>query len=583
MNSLKHTFAILLLLGPLNTDSIAQFSPEVQKQIDSLNLVIKESKYDTSLCLAYIDLSELLYAFDIDTLKKLSEFAKSIAEKNLAKSYINNAEKKVFRVGLASALSNIAYVHDIKGDISIALDYYTQALKLYEALEHLEGMALSLNNIGYIYVNQGDSAKALEFYHKSLKIEEEIGSKELIASSLTNIGAIYSHQDDISLALEYYQRSYKMCKEIGYKEGMASALNNIGAIYRTESNEEKALEYFQEALIIKEKIQDKDGIAYSFTDIGNAYESMGNAGEALKYYNKALAIREETGNKLGIAIALNNIGRIKLDQGLIKEAKKLATKSFNISKELGLPAIIRNTSKLLHNVLKEEDNYKEALKMHELYISMRDSVYKQEVQNAIIKKEAQLEIENREAKIKLLDKENEIKKAQIKNQRNLFVGGTIGIFGLILFLWRLSITNARLKLAARTLEASNKTISMQKNQAERSLAKLHESIKNPEPAIITLNSSGLRLDTSKIYYLESQNRYVLITYHEEKIESIYERTSLKDFLLNLPAGFVQIHRSYCININHIKSRVSKYKLIMQDNQLLPISASFVDEFDKVIS
>ena len=152
-----------------------------------------------------------------------------------------------------------------------------------------------------------------------------------------------------------------------------------------------------------------------------------------------------------------------------------------------------------------------------------------------------------------------------------------------MFLWRLSIKNARLKLAARTLEASNKTISMQKNQAERSLAKLHDSIKNPEPTIITLNSSGLRIDTSKIFYVESQNRYVLLTYQEDKIESIYERTSLKDFLLNLPTGFVQIHRSYCININYIKSRVSKYKIIMQDNQLLPISASFVDEFDKVIA
>lgn len=579
----KRSIFTLFFIIAINIVSFGKFGPGVQKQIDSLTQIIEGNVYDTSLCHAYIDLSELLYAYDIDTLKRLSEFAKIIAEKNLTKSSLSKVERRVFKTALAAALSNIAYVYDIKGEISTALGYYKQALNLYETLKNQEGMASSLNNIGYIYANQDDSTKALEFYLRSLKIEEEIGSKERIASSLTNIGAIYGHQDDISLALEYYRRSYKMCKEIGYKEGMASALNNIGNIYKGESKDEKALEYFQEALILKVEMKDKDGMAYSFIDIGNVYESMGNFTEALNYYTQSLAIREDTGNKLGIAISLNNIGRITLAQGAIKEAKKLATKSFTISKELGLLAIIRNSSKLLHNVLKEEDNYKEALKMHELYISMRDSVYKQEVRNKIIKQEAQLEIENKEAKIELLDKENEIKKAQIKNQRNLFVGGTIGIFGLVLFLWRLSIKNARLKLAARTLEASNKTISMQKNQAERSLAKLHDSIKNPEPTIITLNSSGLRIDTSKIFYVESQNRYVLLTYQEDKIESIYERTSLKDFLLNLPTGFVQIHRSYCININYIKSRVSKYKIIMQDNQLLPISASFVDEFDKVIA
>jgi len=133
---------------------------------------------------------------------------------------------------------------------------------------------------------------------------------------------------------------------------------------------------------------------------------------------------------------------------------------------------------------------------------------------------------------------------------------------------------------------------MQKAQVETNSAKLRhrninlkeqiETLKSPETHIITLNSSGLRLEINKIYYIESQNRYVLITYHAEKVESIYERTTLKDFIQTLPTDFVQIHRSYCVNTTKIKSRVSKYKLIMKDNQLLPISKSQVDEFDKVI-
>ena len=305
-----------------------------------------------------------------------------------------------------------------------------------------------------------------------------------------------------------------------------------------------------------------------------------------------LKIEEEIGYQEGMASSLNNIGRIALEHGDLREAKTLATKSLELSNKLGFPANIRNASKLLSDVLIKENNYEEALKMHELYITMRDSVLNQEIRNAALKKEAQHQIKKREAKIKLLDKENEIKEAKIIYQRNMVIGGAIGILALLLLLWRLSAKNASLKLAARTQEASNKTISMQKAQAETNLAKPGyrnvdlkeqiETLKSPKTHIITLNSSGLILDINKIYYIESQNRYVLITYHAENVESIYERTSLKDFIQNLSPDFVQIHRSYCVNITKIKSRVGKYKLIMKDNQLLPISKSQVDEFDKAI-
>lgn len=562
----KHSILLFLFLGLLTFNTFAQparllsgkagpaggFTPDEQRQLNSLNQIISKNKHDTSVSSAYVGLSEMLYVSNIDTLKYLCEIAKDIAEKNLAKSSLKAAEKKAFRITLADALNNIGYVYDIKGDIPRALEYYNKSLMIQEETGYQEGMVSSLNNIGYIYMNKGDSSLALEYYHRSLKIEEAMGYQEGMASSLNNIGIIYSDEGDFSLALEYYYKSLK----------------------------------------IKEEIGDKKGVAYSLNNIGNIYNIQGDFSLALEYYHKSLKIKEEIGDKKGVAYSLNNIGRIALEQGDLREAKTLATKSLELSNELGFPAIIRNASKLLSDVLKKEDNYEEALKMHELYITMRDSVLNQEIRNAALKKKAQHQIEKKETKIKLLDKENEIKEAKIIYQRNIVIGVTIGILMLLLLLWRLSTKNASLKLASRTLEASNKTISMQKDQGETNLAKLKhrnvnlkeqiETLKSPETHIITLNSSGLRLDINKIYYIESQNRYVLITYHAEKVESIYERTSLKDFIQNLPPDFVQIHRSYCVNITKIKSRVGKYKLIMKDNQLLSISKSQVAEFDKVI-
>jgi tetratricopeptide (TPR) repeat protein len=450
-----------------------------------------------------------------------------------------------------------------------------------------------MNSMAYLHINQGDSAQALEYYHKSLKVEEEIGSKERMAASLKSIGAIYGNQNDISLALEYYHRSLDMYEEINYREGMASSLNNIGVIYSGEGDSTQALHFFRKSLAIKEELGDKEGMAYSLSSMGNLYETMGHTETALKYHRSSLAIRTEIDNKHGISISLNNIGRITLQNGDVATAKAMASQSLEIANELAHPPIIRNASKLLSEVLKAEDNYEEALKMHELYIIMRDSVLRQEIEKAVLQKAARHEIEAREAKITLQNKDNKILKGEVANQRLLVIGAAIGILSLILFLWRLSVKNASLKLASRTLEASNKTIGMQKDQAESHLIQLHnknetlesqlEKLKTPESNLITLNSSGLILDVNKIYYIESQNRYVLITYHDnDRTDSIYERTSLKDFTQLLPREFVQIHRSFVVNTTQIRSRASKYKLIMQDDELLPISESQVDTFDKAL-
>lgn len=596
----KYCTVLFIVILFMRTSSLPAFSiPDayglkVQGKIDSLNQTIQQNATDTAVANAYVALAEILYVSDLDTLEILSKMAMKIVNRNLASSSTSEVEIRSFQRVQAAAFNNIGYVHDIKGDIPLAIEYYNKALTVLENIGSQEGVAAAMNSIAYLYVNQGDSTRALEYYHKSLKIEEEIGSKEKMASSLKNIGAIYGNQNDITLALEYYLRALEMYEEINYQEGMASSLNNIGVIYSGEGDSAQALLYFRKSLAIKEELGDQEGVAYSLSSIGNLYENLGVINLALTYYQRALNIREDIGDKHGTSISLNNIGRLALESGDVESAKDLATQSLVLAKELSHPPIIRNASKLMSEVLKAENNYEEAFKMHELYIMMRDSVLKQEIEKAVLQKAAKHKIEAGEAKIELLNKENEIIKAQAANERLLIVGGAVGILALILFLWRLSVKNASLSLAARTLEASNKTIGMQKDQAVKrfnSLQDKHENLeeeiehlKDVESKSITLNSSGLILDVTQIYYIESQNRYVLITYNEnDKIDSIYERTSLKDFISLLPDEFVQIHRSYVVNTTQIRSRSSKYKLIMKDNQILPISESQVADFDQVMN
>ncbi len=70
----KTIFILLFFSAIVNSISAQNFSPEEIEEIDSLNVIINnKSNHDTLLASAYIDLSQILYVIDIDTLASLSK------------------------------------------------------------------------------------------------------------------------------------------------------------------------------------------------------------------------------------------------------------------------------------------------------------------------------------------------------------------------------------------------------------------------------------------------------------------------------------------------------------------------------
>ena len=108
-----------------------------------------------------------------------------------SKPRINQITNGLFYKNIyAISLNNFAYLAESQGDISTALDYNYQSLKIREEIGNKKGIGTSLNNIGIIYDNQGRITEALDYYHQSLKIQEEIDNKTGVANSLNNIGFI---------------------------------------------------------------------------------------------------------------------------------------------------------------------------------------------------------------------------------------------------------------------------------------------------------------------------------------------------------------------------------------------------------
>lgn len=381
-----------------NLKSFAQiFSSEEQKEIDSLNsIVVNKISHDTALAGAYLGLSEILAAVNMDTVQPLCEKTKKIVENALTKNPSEKVKLSLYK-SLAGAYNNIGFIYKNKGENTQALSNYINSIKLQKLIDDKQGLAISYNNIGVIYDNQGNIEQAIESYHKSLKIREELNDQKGIANTLVNIGFIYGHQGDIKKAVECYQKSLKIYQQINDKSGEARCLNNLGYIYDEQNNTELALAYYEKGLNIREELGDKNGIAFSLNNIGSLYSEQGNIEKAKEYFTKSLKLYQEIGYIQGITMGLHNTGGVYFAKGNIAKAKEATLQSLYLAKKSAFPENIRRAALLLSQIYEKENKGIQALEMYKLHIQMRDSINNESTQKASAQQQAKYEYEKQKA------------------------------------------------------------------------------------------------------------------------------------------------------------------------------------------
>jgi len=290
----------------------------------------------------------------------------------------------------------------------------------HEELEKAKSLKLkkweskAYNTIGASYQVKGNYLKAIDFYQQSLKIREKLGDIRGVSSSLANIGSIYINIAEFEKALYYQLKSLKIFQQIGNKAGMASALNNIGVIYKNLSDYPKALDYNQRSLVLFEEIGDKQGIASSYDNIGNIYSSMNDLTKALEFQLKSIAIDQEIGDKSGESTMLSVIAKTYLKQKKYAMALESATKGKKLAVEIEDISAEKECTSVLYEIYKEMGNKSLALENFELFVSLRDSIFKEDNQRAITSKALEYEFEKKAAADSVKhDEEKRVKDALI--------------------------------------------------------------------------------------------------------------------------------------------------------------------------
>lgn len=291
-----------------------------------------------------------------------------------------------------------------------------------------------LNNKGYLSNNLGDVTQALDYFHQSLKIQEAIGDKAGQSYSLNNIGYIYSSQKQFFKALEYYIKSYALQTELNDKHGQSQSLSNIGNVYDRTGSLKKALYYYFKGLNIRKSIKDKQGIGYSMQNIGTVYFNQKNYFSARYYLTKSLEIRKEINDPQGISYSLFSLGKVYLEENNIQLAQKYCLEALELAQEMGYPENIGAAATLLEEIYLKEEKYNKAHEMLKLSVKMRDSISNDETHKSIVKKQLQYEFEKREVISKAEQEKRELTyQATSKQQKIIIIASIAGLILCLLF------------------------------------------------------------------------------------------------------------------------------------------------------
>lgn len=337
--------AFLFLFGWVICFVTPQVGKAQSAQIDSLKRVVRSPEVPDSVKLVALSRWDgLIYRDDPELDQKLNERMDSICRVNLAKD-LPASRLTFFQTALCRALNNGGIVLKNKGDFSGALEKYLESVEIKKQLEDHSGVSNTMNNIGNIYMHQKEYELSLDFFDQSLAIRKRMHDTLGIAECYNNMASVFRLQGDLSEALTNFRLS--------------------DSLYQV-------LEVVTEGSIV------------TISNLGGCYFDLGAHGMAMRLYQRALKEAKEIGSRRAEAVAYKDLGSGHMRLGNDQAAVANLLKAIQVTEQIDDVITQRQAAESLYKVYSRMGQYAKALRMHERYVALNDSLMGAENQREVL-------------------------------------------------------------------------------------------------------------------------------------------------------------------------------------------------------
>jgi signal transduction histidine kinase len=391
-----------------------------------------------------------------------------------------------------------------------ALIYTKKLLAVSEKRGIETNIIHSYNYFGYLYGLEGNHFMAAQNYYKALGMAEKSRDEKRILDSKRNLTEAYINLNDYEKAFKFGQEALFLAKKRKDNNETLASLSNLGIIYLNKKDFEKAKIHFSELQQLATKLKDKDFIAVSIYSLAKVEVELKNYEKAHVLFHDLLKYYEP--QSINYASTQIDIAEVYVAQKNYQKAIPMILEAQKTIKKEGGESSLPTSYKLLYESYKAQGNKTEALKYHEKYMTLKDSLATESTQSRIRSlqfeydntlKESQLQKQN----IELLEEKTQ--KQQISQTRNLFLLG--GILALILagvLFWnnrKLNLKNRQIEsqktqimLAQEQLENANQNLEYRVTQRTQELALANNEIIHKNEEIKTALFTGQSIERKRV-------------------------------------------------------------------------------------
>lgn len=437
----------------------------LKKELDSginrhgvlIDLAIQYVSADKEQCLYYLRESEK-EAYELGDTVKIVTSGKLLGE--VLRRYERNdeAEKKLLQT-LAIARRN-----NLKGDIKFIL-----------------------NSLGVLYTMKADYDRALECNFESLLIREADSNKREISISLNNIGLVYFKLKNYQKAIEFFNRALKLKKENSDQYDLDRLLINMGLCYNQLKSFIEAQKCFNEAFeLCKEDCKDAIKMEGQF-GLGVSNFNQGKYDEALANFTASYEMAKQMSYRRFQAENLLFMSKIYIRQGDNQSAIDALHQSEEIAGSSGYNELLIDIYREFSGFYNHVSDFQNAVHYQNKYISLKDSIYSEDLIQNLTK--VQTQFEERE-NIKTIASKEEI----IRRQRSLNIAIAIIAILASMLLFVLYQSNQVKKRVNKALSEAKAIIEDQNRQLLSSNYSLNKELQEKNADLEKANESLRRVN-----------------------------------------------------------------------------------------
>lgn len=334
--------------------------------------------------------AEALYAQARDLRQIEPDRSRELAEQSLAIAAHAGPNGAEDRLGVAKALSMIAYYDAVQGDSDASLSGAARALGLLPEREPSTVLGDLYDTIAYARYSRGEIAEAASALHDCLEIARVTGDRGLEAAALDSAACINEITGRPEQAVEGHLEALAIQQERGDDHNVAVIRNNLAYSFAAAGQLERALESSLAALEYVERCGLPRFKVAVLDTVAGMYLKTGDVESACDYATSSLELAREHDSWRGEGDALLTLGRIELARGNYDEALTAVSGALGFAEQYGRGVEEYTCHELLSEIQERRGDLPTALEEYRRYHELAQARINDESATRV----AQLEVEH---------------------------------------------------------------------------------------------------------------------------------------------------------------------------------------------